>query len=412
LSWAGTIDDASISDRWSLALLCAARELEAVTPNPPSPHLLAATSASADASITNRITAESLNQLFFLGSVFEIYNDQFSTKDRLALCALRVAAAALSDAAALRMADDLVGCFILARDEACAGHSSTGQARLSLREMQLSSQDRAVLQRYVQRIVECVSALPQPTSKAALDEIFRSWFAEINNLVDAEEVNTEMFKLKIDFLRNVIRNADTTNLNSLSLYFDDSLEMFIDWSSTIVLKRTGIARDYALKGIFIPVAAAPIRRGHSGESTSKVVAALRILSAALARDLASVSTLWCAILNEGSGSRDFLDLVFSDAAIWDVVVACFLSSDAIVRKRACFIAELFIQRCASERPAPPAAPRLWLEDFVDAYRQVEGCSYLHLVYQVLISTNVPAMWNSSNRLYFIFVDMGSFGAAV
>jgi hypothetical protein len=411
LSWAGAIDDASVSDRWSLAVLCAARELESMAMRTS----LYPSTASTSAAIMNFITAESLDQLFILGNVFEVPYDQFSTKDRLSLCAIRVAVAAVSDAAALRMADELVHRFILARDDVYAGQENTGHLILNVRELRLSVQDRAVLLMYMHRIVECVAVLPLCTSKAALDEIFGSWFTEMNRLIDAEEVDTEMFKLKLDFLQNLVRNVDATTSTSLSQYFDDSLDIFIDWSSKLVLRRTGIARDYVLKGIFIPLAAAPIRRHRGGESCQRVVATLRSLSTALARDLTSISGLWCAILNEGFGSRNLLELVFSDATVWETVVRCFLSSDAIVRKRACFITELFVQHWSCEQPAQEAVcsiHRLWLEDFVDAYRQVEGCSYLHLVYQVGSASIVPGPYEINLINTFTLLDLGAFGAAV
>lgn len=412
VSWAGPIDETSVADRWSLALRCAARELEDA-----AAAAVAVASCNAPAPLPGPscgsllcAAPESLNQLLELGNVFDFTGDALALNDRLVLCAMRAAlalspsspsssssaASSSSHAAALRMADDLVCCFLLPIDGTDAGGDTTVRGDIWV----LPAVHRAVLQTYVSSIADSVAALPPPLAKTALDEIFRSWFIAIKRLADSEEgVECKLLALKVDFLRHVISHCCKCSESALSQYFEDALEIFLESSSALVQTRQGGVRDLMLKGLLIPVIVECVRRG--GERNAGLaIAALHSLAEALAKDLLSLSALMCAILNEGAACLSLAAQIFSDATTWNIVVACFLSKDAIVRKRACFITDIFIQHWdrdtqsnSKSSKAAGSKSRLWLLDFVDAYRQVESCSYLHLVYQVRYLASILQLCN-------------------
>lgn len=133
-------------------------------------------------------------------------------------------------------------------------------------------------------------------------------------------------------------------------------------------------------------------------------------------DLNSASSVICIILNSLKSSQLPLSdchvvmiAVFEHHSFWPIVIKCLLNDDAVVRKRGGFMAQQFISLIEAVAPFDkksakaalksksvnreksenckievPNISRHWIYDVIEAYRQIEGCSYIHLVFQVYI----------------------------
>ncbi len=235
-----------------------------------------------------------------------------------------------------------------------------------------------------------------PPDSACFSRLSTAWIQSLNLLMKPDN-GVYMYRdtTKVILLGEML---ESTDLRSCGIYAESIVEDIF-----LCIETNRIHGTLLISGLVGPLFRSYLTHSDPPELKGLIKRSWR-LCAAILGDLLASSSLICLMHQHFSSTSKFHELrpdLFNDEIFWGLVQRCFLSEDVVMRKRGGLLVEQFLQAAepkehasrddsscrkpAKAGPRAAAAPRHWLHDFIEAYRQIEGCSYLHLIFQVSLA---------------------------